>query len=95
MPFKDPIKMKEWRQGWYQKEKARNLKIMEEAKESGCMDCAVNDPRVLEFHHRPGEVKRYTIGRMYRHTEQDLREEMAKCDILCANCHIIRHKEAA
>ena len=57
------------------------------------MDCGLHPeyPQVLEFDHRPEEDKRFHISdRMASGTMEDLIAEIAKCDIVCANCHRIR-----
>jgi hypothetical protein len=61
--------------------------------ESGCMDCGLHPEysQVLEFDHRPGEVKLFHISdRMTAGSFESLKAEIAKCDIVCANCHRIR-----
>lgn len=56
-----------------------------------CVDCGNDDPRVMEFDHVRG-VKKYNVSEMQnqRHTVKALMEEIAKCDIRCANCHRIK-----
>jgi len=64
--------------------------------ESGCMDCGLHPkyPQVLEFDHRPDEKKLFHISdRMTNGTIEDLLAEIAKCDIVCANCHRVRTVE--
>jgi hypothetical protein len=61
--------------------------------ESGCMDCGLHPEysQVLEFDHRPDENKLFHISdRMASGTMEDLIAEIAKCDIVCANCHRVR-----
>jgi hypothetical protein len=61
--------------------------------ETGCMDCGLHPEysQVLEFDHRPDEDKRFHISDgMVTGTMEDLIAEMAKCDIVCANCHRVR-----
>jgi hypothetical protein len=57
----------------------------------GCADCGYRThPAALEFDHlEPGE-KRFGIARMAWYTWSDVVAEMAKCEIVCANCHAIR-----
>jgi hypothetical protein len=51
-----------------------------------CVDCGENDPIVLEFDHL--DDKRFGISKGLRdHSWQAVVEEMAKCDVVCANCH--------
>jgi len=52
----------------------------------GCKFCPENDPRCLDFHHRDPKVKKYKIASLPCSFEK-LREEIEKCDVVCANCH--------
>ena len=57
-----------------------------------CADCAVvYPPQAMQWDHRPGTAKLGDIGRglkgMPRHV---ILEEVAKCDLVCANCHALR-----
>lgn len=57
-----------------------------------CVDCGEPDPVVLQFDHRDASKKSYNISRMTRsnHPLERIMEEIAKCDIRCANCHFRR-----
>jgi hypothetical protein len=58
-----------------------------------CQDCGNEDPRVLVFHHRDPATKEYDVsGRRLRLSLEKLFLEVDKCDLLCANCHLIRHR---
>jgi hypothetical protein len=61
----------------------------------GCADCGYReDPRALQFDHRPGTVKTMNIGSVCGSMAWDaILAEIAKCDIVCANCHMIRTDE--
>ena len=54
-----------------------------------CETCGESDPAVLEFHHRPGTNKRMRVGAMMGggYSVKKVRQEIAKCQVLCANCH--------
>lgn len=55
-----------------------------------CMDCRERFPfYVLDYDHRPGEVKRFEIGKAVRgsYKWETILAEIAKCDLICANCH--------
>ncbi len=54
-----------------------------------CVDCNEKDPIVLEFDHRVGVEKRFNIGDAARtaYSLKTLMNEIAKCDVRCANCH--------
>lgn len=49
---------------------------------AGCMRCPEKHPACLQFHHR-GVVLKMPIA--------VIESEMAKCDLLCANCHAKLH----
>jgi hypothetical protein len=59
----------------------------------GCLDCGENHPAVLQFHHRDGLQGGKRLNKFYYGSWSVLEIEMAKCDILCANCHLKRHYE--
>lgn len=53
-----------------------------------CVDCGETDPLVLDFDHRDPSLKSNAVSRMvYRQPWQVVLEEIAKCDVRCANCH--------
>lgn len=56
-----------------------------------CLDCKKNYPfYVMQFDHVRG-VKTGNIARIYQRLGQKaLDEEIAKCDIVCGNCHAER-----
>lgn len=58
----------------------------------GCMDCGFNaHPIALEFDHRSGEQKLFNIGeKVGCYPMNRIWAEIAKCDVVCANCHAIR-----
>lgn len=67
--------------------------VNERKRERGCADCGETDPACLDCHHRSDADKTMEITEMvtYGHSKANLREEMAKCVVLCANCHRKRH----
>ncbi len=51
-----------------------------------CTECGERDPLILEFDH-VGE-KAFSIGpKLATRTWQAILEEIAKCEVVCANCH--------
>ena len=75
------------------KHRAVGMALVDEAKLAGCKDCGITDVRVLEFDHVPERgPKRYGIMGVLASTHR-LKEELAKCDVVCANCHAIRTRE--
>ena len=62
---------------------------------SECAECGEDDPLVLEFDHL--EDKRADISALIRSacSWELVQREIAKCQILCSNCHKRKtHKEA-
>ena len=60
-----------------------------------CTDCGETDPVVLEFDHVRG-TKRFEISRgITDRSFESLMLEMAKCEVVCANCHRRRTAQRA
>lgn len=60
--------------------------------DSGCVDCGSKYPHyMLEFDHRPEHRKLDNVYRVLKKYGIDMAwKEIAKCDVVCANCHKIR-----
>jgi hypothetical protein len=57
-----------------------------------CTDCGrIFHPAAMHWDHLPGYDKSAPLGELVRHgsREQVLRE-IAKCELVCANCHAVR-----
>jgi hypothetical protein len=65
---------------------ARTGYLLEYFEDHPCVDCGETDAVVLEFDHL--RDKRFNIGAAlpYRNWKSIL-EEIAKCEVVCANCH--------
>lgn len=76
----------------YQKKRRRQLKAQLVAMRGGqCSDCPyAGPPAAFDFHHRDARAKRFGIGK-FNGPWGELLAEAEKCDMLCANCHRIRH----
>jgi hypothetical protein len=61
---------------------------------TACIDCGIDDPVVLDFHHKPGTEKKFKIADAMRLRVglHQLRSELKKCEPVCANCHRRRHR---
>jgi ribosomal protein L35 len=61
----------------------------------GCGDCGAKFPYyVLDFDHRDPTQKVFEPARLARQGSWDkMLEEIAKCDVVCANCHRVRTHE--
>ena len=63
--------------------------LLEYKKEHGCSKCPERRPPCLEFHHRDRSTKEFTLAQARQsHIHIDrIKKEIAKCDLLCRNCH--------
>lgn len=76
-----------------QRYRKNRQQVIRDAKSVPCMDCKVQYPTyVMQFDHVRGE-KQFNIGngsgRSAQTTAQIL-DEIAKCEVVCANCHAER-----
>ena len=56
----------------------------------GCELCGyAENPAALQFDHIDPAKKLFNVGRSKEHSYQKLKDEIAKCRVLCANCHMI------
>lgn len=64
-------------------------------KVSGCSKCDERNTRALDFHHRDPKTKKDKVSKMLNHNYslKVILQEIAKCDLLCANCHRKEHKK--
>ena len=80
--------IKVWRAASY----ARKSAAFRELKNHPCMDCGGTfPPECMDFDHVRGE-KVCGVGLLVEDTTGKLDAEIAKCDLVCANCHRIRTK---
>lgn len=67
--------------------------IIQKAKAEPCYDCGISYPfYVMDFDHKPEFTKAFNISKGW-YAKRPLRvieEEIAKCDLVCANCHRVR-----
>lgn len=81
---------------WYERESGYDAIRAALRKDMPCMDCGVQyPPYVMDFHHTRGH-KLFALSALSNGTLKDLaasdklaaiRAEIAKCDLVCANCH--------
>ena len=56
-----------------------------------CTDCGkAFPPQVMQWDHLPGFEKLGEISEFSGHTRAELVAEIAKCELVCTNCHILR-----
>lgn len=78
----------------YRKKRQLELRnIIDSAKDVPCADCSIRYPSyVMTFDHVRG-VKSFSLGRVARYWSISLKkllDVIAKCDVVCSNCHAIR-----
>lgn len=62
-------------------------------KRKPCLDCGgVYPVQVMDFDHRPeAGPKRFQVSSgAFKHSRESVLAEIAKCDLVCANCHRVR-----
>ena len=60
-----------------------------------CVDCGYSTcPEALQFHHRDPATKSFGVGH-FNGSLARLVAEAEKCDLVCANCHRLRHVREA
>lgn len=78
--------------------KIRSIKIRkwldDFKKEQKCKNCNLSDFRVLDYHHKNSD-KEFNIGDSIRlgYSLEKIKNELAKCECLCSNCHRIKTYE--
>jgi hypothetical protein len=72
----------------------RNRRLIRQAKDVSCADCGQRYPTyVMDFDHRPDEKKLFNLSIAAGQTRlslEKIKAEIAKCAVVCANCHRMR-----
>ena len=100
MAARDPeARRRQWREHYarnkdlyYERNVARRARCREiivAAKNVPCTDCGHKyPPYVMDFDHRDPALKEDNLSKMaHQGRIKRLAEEIAKCDVVCANCH--------
>jgi hypothetical protein len=70
---------------------ARYRRRLDELKSLPCADCGGNfPPYVMDFDHLDATIKKFNVGVNKRYGWEVMLREVAKCELVCANCHRIR-----
>jgi hypothetical protein len=89
---KDRIRYQRDKERYQERDRARANRgrdFMYAAKSVPCYDCHKSyAPWIMQFDHL--RDKRFTIGSHQVRPIKALVEEIAKCDVVCANCHLDR-----
>lgn len=77
-----PLRSERGRRAWLRRLKAGKP----------CADCGrVFPPAVMQWDHKPGSQKLVEISAAFAGWTRDaVLAEVAKCDLVCTNCHVIR-----
>ena len=73
---------------------AKNDAWVNELKKAPCSDCGGRfEPCCMDFDHLPGADKLMEVSALRGSTREKLEAEIAKCELVCANCHRIRTRD--
>lgn len=80
---------------WYAARKEHIAKLAEQLGKTPfqCERCGkkkqrqANAKRGIQYHHRAGEHKLWELSNPKKRTDEELLQELAKCDCLCYRCH--------
>jgi len=65
--------------------------LINQLKFTNCKDCHIRyNPWIMQFDHRDPSRKKGYIHRFRCRSLNSLLEEIAKCDVVCSNCHCHR-----
>jgi len=97
--------MAEYSKKYYRRDRAKRVKtnrdnrairrkyLFDYKSSHPCVVCGMSDPRCLDFHHRESGDKdselSLAVARCWSFERIDA--EIAKCDVVCSNCHRIIH----
>lgn len=65
-----------------------------EIKKAGCSICGYKkNSAALQFHHKDEKKKSFEISGNHCRSEESIKNEIAKCILVCANCHAEIHNK--
>lgn len=66
--------------------------LLQQLKDKPCADCGVQyHPAIMQFDHRDPSQKKHLLSKLASSNRVEaMISEAQKCDVVCANCHIIR-----
>jgi hypothetical protein len=105
--IRDREKQRSYERAWYARNRAKAIAKAKAKKQLilawyreykrtlSCIRCGENDPVTLDFHHRDPSKKDFLPSRACFNGWgiNRLKEEIAKCDVLCANGHRKLHRD--
>ncbi len=88
-------KIKGYLHEWHRRRYAENKQfILEYLQMHPCVDCGETDTIVLDFDHVRGKKSFCITTVMMSSSLKRIIQEIAKCDVRCANCHRKRHAKS-
>jgi len=81
MPYKDKKKQREYQRIWMSNRREQGIQHLG----GKCVHCG--STRDLEIDHIDPSVKSYAMGSLWGHRWETILTELAKCQILCHECH--------
>lgn len=91
MPYKNIEAERKFSRTYQQKRRLKWRKFLDIQKDKPCMDCNIKYIScVMDFDHRPNETKLFVVSNNSYKPHETIVKEIAKCDVVCSNCHRIR-----
>ncbi len=98
-------KMQQYRRDWYARNREESISMVKKytvdlvqwfrdyKRTCSCSICGESRPACLTFHHRDPSDKLLEVSILVtRHNKRErVLAEIAKCDVMCANCHADLH----
>jgi hypothetical protein len=75
----------------YQRRRRRAIAELVGAMRLACVRCGHAVRATLDLHHRDSAEKDFALSTAYSRSIDSIRQELTKCDVLCANCHLEEH----
>lgn len=74
-------------QSKYDSSRRKEIKELIQNNKKACAKCGDTRAYVLDYHHKDPKEKKFTIGMTKNNSLKANQNEIAKCIVLCANCH--------
>lgn len=101
--------MRNYQRAWHQRHRAKRIMRVQERRDKlrefykqlkenlACTQCGENHPATLQFHHLDPQTKDFNLATVVTegYSIKRIKNEIAKCIVLCANCHAKLHYELA